>query len=139
MSMQHPKSEEWDRKLQGIFERVDHALEDEFGHLYSLRANRPARGQTSNPQMDGLFNFGASFTAGFGSDYGRGYVVDLDIGTWETIPEQQRAQIHDKALDLLKYELAAVFPGRRLEVVEDGPVWKIVGDFNLGAAGSAED
>lgn len=134
MSAQHPLSEEWDQKLQSVFEAADRYLEEKFGTRWTRRPNRPEEGQTVNPQMSGLFNIGASFTAGYGSQYGRGYVLDFEICTYDTVDPQERLEIEQEAVTYLKEKLCEVFPERKLEIVHDGPVYKIVGDFFLGEA-----
>lgn len=132
MSAQHPLTEEWDRHLQSAFEATDRYLEERYGHRYLKRPNRPEDGQTANPQMSGLFNLGASFTAGFGSEYGRGYVLDVEICTFDPVDPEDRRRIEQDAVRFLEAELARVFPDRHLRIVRDGAVYKIVGDFSLG-------
>jgi hypothetical protein len=62
--MYHPKTNEWDKKLKAICDRIDSWLEESYGSKYSLRPNRPERGETANPEMDGLLNFHALITPG---------------------------------------------------------------------------
>ena len=80
---------------------------------------------------DGLFNVGAAFSAGFGSEHGRGYVVEVRMSTLSDIPEKVRNTFENEVADLLEKELPAVFPDRHLKVVRDGPVFKIIGDLGL--------
>ena len=70
--MWHPKTAEFDSRLKELFDEVDHYIEDRYGHTYSLHPMRPLRGETANPEADGLFNIGALFTPGYGSELGRG-------------------------------------------------------------------
>lgn len=134
MSTQHPLTEDWERRLVEVFHRLDAFLESRWGDRFPRRPQRPADGETANPQYSGLFNVGASFTAGFGSHYGRGYVVDVEICTYEPVaPEVRQAILHD-AIQELGRLLREAFPERHLEVVQDGPVYKIVGDLQLGEA-----
>ncbi len=79
--MQSSQSIEWDRRLKRLFDEVDDYLEDKYGDLFPLHPNRMKRGNTSNKEMDGLFNIGASFSPGYGTELGRGYVVDLHLST----------------------------------------------------------
>jgi hypothetical protein len=130
--MDHPKTAEWNRRLKAVCDRVDHALEDTYGHLYSLHPVRARRGETANPESDGLFNVGLDFTAGYGSSLGRGYIVAVEFVTLEKVEEEVRADIVSAALKLFKKELAAEFPERRLDIKQDGRLFKLVGDFNLG-------
>ena len=83
----------WERRLKELFDEVDDELEDRYGPLFSIHPARPSRGATSNKEHDGLFNVGASFTAGFGSKLGRGYVIDFDVVTLDTVPRPIKQQI----------------------------------------------
>jgi len=133
MSSQHPKMEAWDQALQDAVETVDREMERRHGHTFSLRWNRPQAGETCNPQMDGLFNIGIQFTLGYGSDKGRGYLLDVQIASRENPGEALRHRWEDEAAELLRDELAERFPGRELYLERDGRQYKITGDFNLGA------
>lgn len=130
--MYHPKTRELDDNMRLACQRVDQILEDRYGKLYDLHPNRPSRGETSNPAMDGLFNVGTSFTAGYGSVYGRGYAFQVEIATLEQVPLDVRETILTEAVHLLEAELVLIFPHRSLEVVREGRSYKIVGDFSLG-------
>jgi hypothetical protein len=123
---------EWELELKRVFDRIDAELEEEYGDDYRRRASRPPAGKTSNPEVDGLFNVGATFSAGFGSEHGRGYIVKIDIATLERVPTRVREQIRHRVADRLRDLLAADFPDRQLEVVEEGKMLKITGDLRLG-------
>ncbi len=131
--MQHPKAASWDRQLKALFDEVAGLLEDRPGGRWRLRRNRPRRGETSHPESDCLFNLGALFTPGFGSELGRGYLVDIVLAAGEDIPAGEREAIEEEALGLIRALLPAYFPGRELTVARDGSRYKIVGDFGLGA------
>ena len=75
--MRHHRVEEWETRLNELLKQVDHALEDEYGHLFAVHPARPQRGMTANPQHDGLFRVTASFSPGFGSELGRVWELDL--------------------------------------------------------------
>ncbi|HOX19163.1 MAG TPA: hypothetical protein PKW82_11945 [Spirochaetales bacterium] len=132
--MYHPKMVEFDAKLKALFDRIDHELEDRWHGEFALRWNRPERGETANPESDGLFNVQAYFTPGFGSKLGRGYGVDIDIATHEEVPPETRSEIEDFVRERLESLLPGSFPDRALRVERDGPIWKIVGDLSLGRA-----
>lgn len=132
--MRHPKLREWDRKLKSVCDRIDSWLEDEYGDMYRLRPNRPERGETFNPEMDGLFNIQAVFTPGYGSEKGRGYIIEIEISTFDFISQETRQEIDKKVLLLIKKDLMVEFPGRRLEIGMDGNMIKIWGDLSLGSA-----
>jgi hypothetical protein len=134
MSLRHPRVEAWESRLRSVFARIDGELEREFGGSLPRHPARAGHGTTTNPDSDGLFSLGASFTAGFGSGRGAGYIVEIRIATLARVPERLRLQIERRAIARLKEDLPAAFPERALEVVRDGPMWKIVGDLGLGTA-----
>ena len=130
--MYHPKMAAWDEKLKAVFDRVDHELEERYGGRWKLRRNRPERGGTANPESDGLFNVGAFFTPGYGSDLGRGYLVEVIVATDEAVPARERAAIEELVRDLLLEYLPEAFPDRELAVDRDGSMYKIHGETGLG-------
>lgn len=125
------KIREFDNILKKIFDIIDDYLENNYGNKYSLHPNRPARGKTSNKASDGLFNVGASFSAGYGSVYGRGYVVDVDLATLEHVPEKVQDEIENEVADLLRGILSEKFPKQDIKVSRDGNVLKIYGELIL--------
>lgn len=134
MSLRHPKALAWERKLDAIFDRIDVELEDAYGDRYALHPARPPEGTTSNPEQDGLFNVGASYSTGYGSRHGAGYLVQLRVSTLENVPGAVREEIEEYVVKRLREELPEAFPGRELHVERDGPVFKIHGDLGLGSA-----
>jgi len=130
--MWHPKTAAFDDHLKKLFDEVDHYIEDLYGDRYPLHPVRPERGETSNPEADGLFNIGANFTAGFTSELGRGYIIDVKISTLEKIDENVRLEIYEAAKDKVIKLLPVYFPERELAVRRDGNHFKIIGDFSLG-------
>lgn len=90
------------------------------------------RGKGSNPSFDGLFSTSLAFTLGYGSKYGRGYVVNIDVRTLERVSQYDMAKINGEAFSFISRNLKDVIPEHKLEVVQDGNVMKIVGDFSLG-------
>ena len=129
--MRHPKLVEWEGKLKRVFDEIDDYLEDTYGNEYTLHPSRPRRGETANKEQDGLFNIGASFSAGYGSEYGRGYVVDIDMVTLEHVPDRIERQIEADVMKKLKKELPKYFPGTNINIHKDGSVIKIHGDLRL--------
>lgn len=118
--------------MKELFDRVDRDLEERYAGRWRLRRNRPARGATSNPEADGLFNVGVFFTPGFGSRLGRGYLVEVVIATDETVPPAERAEVENRVRDLVAAFLPDAFPGRDLSIERDGTMLKIHGDLGLG-------
>ena len=123
---------EFDDRLKRLFDEVDSFIEDIYGGRYNLHPTRPARGQTANPEADGLFNIGANFTPGFGSDLGRGYLIDVSMSTLEKVDVDLRREIYEAAAEKVKELLPVHFPERELDVKRDGNHFKIQGDFSLG-------
>jgi hypothetical protein len=132
--MAHPRVSEFDARLKRIFDRVDDYLEEKYGRDYPLHPSRPHRGMTSNKAQDGLFNVGAAFTAGYGSDYGRGYAVDVEMVTLAHIPGEARRRIEADAVRKIEELLQKEFPDRELHVSKDRSTFKIHGDISLGRA-----
>lgn len=130
--MRHPKQIEWEHQLKKLFDEIDDVLEERYGKKYRLHPNRPEQYSTANKEMDGLFNVGADFTAGYGSKYGRGYAVNIHMSTQEHVSTQERESICCEVELLLKNKLSTTFPIRNLDVVRDGVQLKIVGNFSLG-------
>lgn len=131
--MRHPKLIDFDRRMKRLFDEVDDYLEDRYGGNYPLHPARAARGTTANKEADGLFNIGASFSAGYGSTFGRGYVVDVEMVTLANVPENREEEITKVAIDQIRKLLPKYFPERHLEVDRDGRVFKIHGDLSLGS------
>jgi hypothetical protein len=131
MPVRHPRAEQWESRLRQVFDGIDDYLEDRYGDRYPLHPARARRGETSRPEHSGLFNVGASFSAGFGSRHGPGYVVEVRMVTLSRVPQAVREQIEREVVDLLRRELPRAFPGRHLHVDRDGPVFKIYGDLGL--------
>jgi hypothetical protein len=129
----HPKMRQFEDTMVELFKRIDGLLEDQYYGRWTLARNRPKRGETANPLSDGLFDVGAFFTPGYGSRYGRGYLVRIDIKTHETITAEKRAFIEQLVNDYLVEFLPQYFPDRELSVVRDGVSLKIIGNFSLGA------
>lgn len=123
----------WERTLKSLFDEIDDQLEDTYGPLFSLHPARPKRGTTANKEHDGLFDVGASFSAGYGSHLGRGYVVDVDVVTLQTIPATIREKIEADVYRLLNERIPEYFPDREIEVGRDGNLIKIHGDLSFGA------
>jgi len=129
--MRHPLAEAWEQRLETLLQDVDRGLEQRFGSMFDRHPSRPADGETANRRYDGLFRITASFTAGFGSDAGPGYVLDIGIFTLEPVPDSTRATLEKKAVADIRARLPQIFPGRNLRLIRDGAVWKITGDLSL--------
>jgi hypothetical protein len=128
----HPKLVAFNEQLEKLFHEVDEILEDHWGASFSPHPNRPLRGATENPEMDGLFNIAPDFTPGIGSEKGRGYIISLKVSTLDRVTPEQFEFLMTEAAMLIKKKLPAYFPGRNLEVIRDGRRFKIIGDFSLG-------
>ena len=108
----NPKLARWEAKLNKLLREIDAKLEEKYGHKWPLHPSRPDRGTAANPQYDGLFRLTASFSAGYGSELGPGYVFRVEIVTLSKVPDEVVRQIEEEAADLLREGLPHVFPGR---------------------------
>jgi len=129
--VRHPMVEQWETRLRRVFDRIDEHLEREYGRKLPLHPARAPHGSTSSRAHDGLFNVGASYTAGFGSSRGPGYVVEVRMVTLSRVPQYLRDRIEQQVVALLREELPREFPDRELAVERDGAVFKIFGDLRL--------
>ncbi|MCL1921076.1 MAG: hypothetical protein FWG50_08365 [Kiritimatiellaeota bacterium] len=129
--MRNPRVEHWEEKLDTLLRRVDERLELEYGGIVPRHPARPAHGETGNPQNDGLFRITATFTPGFNSRLGKGYVVTIEPVTLADFPQDAWRKIERKACRLINAGLESVLPGRNLRLHRDGNVWKITGDLSL--------
>jgi len=123
----------FDETMKKMLDEVDNFIEDNFGSLYPLHPARPERNTTANPLSDGLFGVRADFTPGFGSELGRGYILNVEMKTLSNIPDDVKSCIYSAAKTKVEELLPLYFPGRKLEVKRDGSYLKIVGDFSLGS------
>ena len=125
------KLEEWEERLYTLLREIDGALEDKYGKLYPLHPARPQRGETANPQYDGLFRITASYSAGYGSKLGPGYIFRVELVTFEMVPDMVRQTIEAEAIQMAEDGLKRIFPERELSIARDGNVIKIYGDLSL--------
>lgn len=131
MSLRGSEVRAFERQLKRMFDHIDDELEERWGDAYPLHPVRPPRGTLSNKEDDGLFNIGAAFSAGFGSEHGRGYVIELRVGTLAHVPMSVREEMQHYSAERARVLLREYFPDRRLTVEEDGELFKIVGDLAL--------
>ncbi|WP_320127828.1 hypothetical protein [uncultured Sphaerochaeta sp.] len=129
----HPSQEALETNFRLLCDDLDTFLENTFGHRYTRHPNRLARGKAASVAYDGLFSTGTQFTLGYGSNYGRGYIVDIEIRTLDKIPATERQEIEEEAINQLKTFIPSRFPDRKISVVKDGNVYKLIGDFSLGS------
>lgn len=129
--MRHPKAKKWEKRLKNLFDPIDKELEATYGHRFVRHPARSPKGSTSNPEMDGLFNVGASYSAGFGSKIGPGYVVDIRVATLRRVPKALKEELRDKVQAMLMEKLPAAFPGKQLLVDKERFHLRIHGDLSL--------
>ena len=132
MSESKTKLERWEDQLKKVFDEINDELEAEYGHRAARHPNRPPHGATCNREDDGLFDLGAAFTVGIGSQHGPGYVVQARIATLDNVPRDIQEKFETEVIRRLKEKLPAAFPNTRLHIDRDGPVYKIHGDLSLG-------
>jgi hypothetical protein len=129
--MCNPLVEAWEEKLNALLRQVNIKLEEEYGNVVARHPARLAHGETPNPQNDGLFRVVARFTPGFGSRWGKGYVVDIVPVSLDVFPSDIWARVEAEACKMIRDGLESVLPSRGLELKRDGTVWKITGDLSL--------
>ena len=129
--MRHRKAKAWEKRLKFVFDEIDIELEHRYGDRFNLHPSRPEHGTTSSREMDGLFNIGASYSAGFGSRLGAGYVVDIRLSTLEQIPKTLKTELRDKVQAMLVEKLPSAFPGKILRVDKERSHLRIHGDLSL--------
>jgi hypothetical protein len=130
-AMRSNKARKWEKTLKGVFDEMDHELETEYKGLWPRHPSRPTNGATSNPEQDGLFNVGAAFSAGFGSQHGPGYTVEIRLSTLKNVSAAIRAKIKGQVFQTLEKKLPVAFPGKTLQVSEENGVIRIHGDLSL--------
>lgn len=126
------KQDELERTLTQMCLKLDTYLEDKYGEKYPIHPNRLKRGKAASGNYDGLFSAGSKFTLGYGSNEGRGYIVDIDIVTLSWVNSEDEKAIIKDGINYLKSLLPEFFPNRKLEIKKDGNLYKIIGDFSLG-------
>ena len=124
------KTAAFESRLKELFDTIDAEMEARWSAAYPRHPARPPVGTAANPEDDGLFNVGAAFSAGYGSSHGRGYVVEVRIATLDRVESQQRKRIKQYVKRRVDELLPEVFPGRDLQVIDDGALIKIVGDLS---------
>ena len=129
--MRHRKAKEWEQRLKTVFDEIDIGLEAAYGDRFDLHPSRPEHGTTSSREMDGLFNVGASYSAGFGSRFGPGYVVDIRLSTLQRIPRDLKLELRERVQAMLIEKLPAIFPGKALHVDKERNHLRIHGDLSL--------
>jgi hypothetical protein len=130
--MWHPKTSEFESRLYEVLSEVDAELEERYGGDYPLHPARAEHGETESGQHSGLFTVGTHFTPGYGSELGRGYVIDVEMVTLFDVPDEVEEEIEAEAARLVEQKLQNRFPERELHVERDGRLFKIRGDFSLG-------
>ncbi len=128
------RTEEMEHKLFVAMEHTDAEMERRYGDRFELHPARLPHGKAASRQYDGLFSLSAGFSAGFGSQFGPGYALDLRLVTLEAVPEDFRAQFEEEAIAFLQKELDQTMPERKMKIVKDVNGWKIVSDLHIGEA-----
>ncbi len=121
----------WEKKLNVVLDEIDAELEKKFGAIFPRKPVRPPSGSAANPQYDGLFEVQSAYTAGFGSNYGEGYAVEIRWVTFDEVPENIKHEADAVAEEILNKRLPEVFPGKNLKVAHDVSGMKITGDLSL--------
>ncbi|MFP4373462.1 MAG: hypothetical protein ACLFPO_03960 [Spirochaetaceae bacterium] len=130
--MWHPKTNAFEKEMDEVLREVDTELEERYGDRYPLHPARAEHGETASGRHSGLFSVDAYFTPGYGSELGRGYVVDVEMVTLADVPDDVEEEIEADAARRVEAKLQERFPERNFRVSRDGRVFKIRGDFSLG-------
>ncbi|HIE10363.1 MAG TPA: hypothetical protein EYP62_01985 [Kiritimatiellae bacterium] len=131
MSIRHPLAEEFEARLKRVFDRIDCDLEKKYGDRLPLHPARLPQGVTANPEQDGLFDIGASFSPGFGTGTGRSYVVDVNLVTLARVPQSLYEEVLSAVQEKLQRGLQEEFPERKLKIIRRGRRLFITGDLQL--------
>ncbi|AAC66488.1 hypothetical protein LRB59_03565 [Borreliella burgdorferi] len=123
------KFNEFENVLFHICLDVDFVLENEFGNSYDIHPNRPFRGKAANGLLDGLFSVTTTFTSGYGSRFGRGYLIIIEILTLNFVDDEFWDKINKRGIEIFREGLKNKFPSKNLDIVLDGNVYKIIGPF----------
>ena len=116
----HYKQQQLEDQLRALCDDLDEYLEDTYGAEYHLRPNRQPRGTTSSNQYDGLFATAPAFTLGYGSEHGKGYVVEISICTFDWIEPKRRKEMFDDAFAYVNAILLTIFPTVRSRLSTTG-------------------
>lgn len=125
------RTERMEEALFRALEAADSVMEERYGKSFVRHPARPEHGKSVNRQYDGLFQFGAGFSAGFGSKFGPGYALSFRIVTLQPVPPSFREKFEAEAVEVLKGELERALPGRGLDIVKDSGGWKMIGDLSV--------
>ncbi|AHH10252.1 hypothetical protein bcCo53_000095 [Borrelia coriaceae] len=121
--------EKFENVLFNICLNVDFVLEYEFGNAYEVHPSRLPRGKAANGLLDGLFRVTTSFTLGYGSKFGRGYLIIIEIITLDIVDVEFSNRVIERGIEIFGEKLKEKFPERKLSIVYDINVYKIIGDF----------
>lgn len=130
----HPKQIELESVMRRMCDELDDHLEDLFGDHYPRHPNRPARGKAASVAYDGLFSTGTQFTLGYGSELGRGYILSVELRTLSQVRQEDELAVEKAAAEKIEQLIPKYFPERAIRLEKDGKVYKLVGDFSLGAS-----
>jgi hypothetical protein len=125
------ETQAFEKELKRLFDHIDEELEERWGDQFPLHPARSPEGSTGNPESDGLFNVGASFSAGYGSQSGKGYVIEIRMVTLASVDPETREDIREYVASRVESLLPERFPDRRLQITRDGDLFKITGDLSL--------
>ncbi len=126
-----PRQEKLEEQFAELEKGIDGHLEDMFGDRLSLHPSRMPRGKGSNPIYDGLFSATIVFSMGYGTQYGRGYIVNVGVSTLDMIDPELKDQIMNEAFHYTSEHYMDYLPDRKIQVVRDMGLIKLIGDFSL--------
>lgn len=131
--MKHHSLLKWEKKLYKLLNEVDYYLEAKYGDQYRRHPARPAHGQTSSLNQDGLFSVTSNFSLGLGSERGKGYIIKIKIVTLQNVQPEIQQNIEQDAVEKIRQLLTDYFPDRELYLERDNSLIKLYGDLSLGS------
>jgi len=126
-----PRQDRLEEQFAQLERGIDEHLEDMFGQRLALHPSRMPRGSGSNPINDGLFSATIIFSMGYGTQYGRGYIVNIGVSTLDYVDPELKDQIMNEAFHFVSAHCTDYLPDRSIKVVRDQGMIKLIGDFSL--------
>lgn len=126
-----PRQEKLEESFVLFEKAIDNYLEDTFSDEITIHPMRMKRGKGANPIHDGVFSTTIIFSMGFGTKYGRGYIINISISTLDNVSSHLKERIEEATFDFASKHAEEYLPGRNVECVRDAGLIKLIGNFSL--------
>ncbi|MCR5732214.1 MAG: hypothetical protein K6G51_04685 [Sphaerochaetaceae bacterium] len=126
-----PRQEKLEESFVSFEKVIDNHLEDMFSEEINIHPSRMKRGVGANPIHDGIFSVTIIFSMGYGTKYGRGYIINLSISTLDNISYELKQRIEEETFDFVSRHVNEYIPNRNIECVRDAGLIKLIGNFTL--------